>query len=1743
MYKKLLLPLSIKASILTPIALLSASDIQNTTVNNTTVWKENKSYFYYETQYNTQMAPYQFNQWLKGVNGKKTLFQMSLPGTHDSAAYAGNWNAFTWAWTKTQSMTFTQQLNAGIRAFDLRSHANLKLAHGPIEMDASFQSALLEMVDFLKKNPSEFIFFRIKDDGFDVKNQQNVLEAASKYLAILSSDEIYPYLFNPTGINFPNLSTESFRLDNLRGKIVIANFWYHSIQDKMVELQKNFKANVWSGGFDYWWAFSKKPDRTQDNYNSSEEQKYQYATAFMPNPNNAPFDTRNLYINFLSVANGMRPPWTAESLNPRFNQFFINNQQYHKMGLVYADFPGPSLIENIFKTNYYVTNEQLKHGYELPWNNKLTISKPLVNDNKITVYGDNLQGYTIEVNEGNNKLATVTINENVKQKTIDLGNSYYLPLNLDLAVTGYRKTIENGFYPSRKYNVITTNAKIQNTTQNQQSQELTSKVLQYINKLKSTFGINTFSTYLNAQYLNKLQQYIRPSEQNASSIRTLSMQFDKEATKLDLLIQSFNQFKTNVSTFIAQNNDSLLKILNQTLINSLNNTFSNYKNIIYTSITSSAIDYDDLFDYFDEYLNFLNKLKDNIFYFDNSLSTYLAYLKENLKFKDYGITYWLQQEQVVKNKLVDFANLYQNKSFLNINSISRNITQSIDTLKNNLQIVQNDITDLNALQEQYNLKDNQLMFFITDIKKDIETPKELTTSKQNIIAYANDITKANTLMQDLAVFEVKYNFASKPTQLKNKYKTQILALNNAINDASNPIAPEDLVEKLVEINTIRDEIVETSSYNEQVDALSIFNEQKTEFKKQIDQYLSENNNSQAEAVLNEAKEIEALNPLNITSENFLNTLNANEKNLVTEIQSVTNVQDFKTKLDNINALSEKTTQLRSIMINLGTFDSYKNLGVFANETQASKYQAIFESLNNTLNTSISLSEIQSAIETATSTEEDIKDLVAAKIREIRTQIEKSTKLYNYQKLALTDQLNNIESSIDSLDNQQLQNFITELTKQETLNLPQKDKDELNNLSDTQYKAWYRALNDSENETQYIQHLEKAKEFNTLIGTEKTRLQQLENTQSSNSAAVSYADSQTQSNLTNALQQAKAALTTATGKVALEQAINTYDTQLQNIITAYNNALSSTKQELEQLVQTVTNYANNTLKQPEYKTIQTALLEYLKSFKYNDKDINDMTTKLNALKQEYAKIQSNKEAIDNADKLAQLKQQVLSKIEELNTLLNSINNNLLSNPKQSISQQLITLKTQAEAQDVTYSALQDIQTKLTPLETKINTIKTLSPVMTTVSQELNTYLQKASSFEGTDLNSIKTQYTTSINKLISTLNSYNSDTIYTTNETSLNNLVVQAKSIYDDAIAQKQALQDLLAKKQTFIQNVNTLITSINNEQYNAVYLKNKSSLDSLLQSANDVTATSALNVLQVQYDSLVTSINSEKTYVDNYKAFETKLTQYEAKASEFDGENYTNVKTTYQNALSTIKSKLTLNFDSNTLTSLQNQLDRTYQNAVEQKTQITTQFNDKKAKYVKEVQDTIVSVNNDTYKAVYEKVQQQLNDALNSMQQATTFNDLNTAYQSYQTLLNSIKADTTYVDDYNNLQTEFETYRAKAEEFNAPNLSDIKQEYLTKLNELQSTLKFDFNQQELDKIAQGLSKAYQDAINAKNAIEPETKPEKPMTPPTSGDSNNNDQEVKKSNSALNWLWLLMIIPTFGLGYLAYVLITKKKNKK
>ena len=105
--------------------------------------------------------------WMKHIPDSKKLCQLLIPGTHNSGSYG---NIFGIG--QTQDWNIKEQLENGIRFFDVRLAKNtspndFEVIHGFLRLGSFKKLIMSPVTNFLKENPSEFIFMRIINYKFD----------------------------------------------------------------------------------------------------------------------------------------------------------------------------------------------------------------------------------------------------------------------------------------------------------------------------------------------------------------------------------------------------------------------------------------------------------------------------------------------------------------------------------------------------------------------------------------------------------------------------------------------------------------------------------------------------------------------------------------------------------------------------------------------------------------------------------------------------------------------------------------------------------------------------------------------------------------------------------------------------------------------------------------------------------------------------------------------------------------------------------------------------------------------------------------------------------------------------------------------------------------------------------------------------------------------------------------------------------------------------------------------------------------------------------------------------------------------------------------------------------------------------------------------------------------------------------------------------------------------------------------
>lgn len=309
--------------------------------------------------------------WMKQLPDDRRLSEMTIPGTHDSAAFRNGGDI-----ALTQSLTITQQLKGGVRFLDLRVrhiHDVFAMHHGAVYQGAMFGDVLQEMTTFLRRHPSETIVVRLKEEHEPAGNTRSFEQTFKSYYAANQQ------WFARTGESDPPLGA-------LRGKI-----W----------LLADFRRSDYSYGRSY--AALRAQDAYAVSANSDLYGKWEKVKAHLRK--SAADRSYALYINYLSASGGAFPYFIASGKSspgtgapqlltglttigawrdvwPDFPRTaclgswctieylgtnaltakLLNGMSWRGLGIVAADFPGPDLIGALVRANDGHRSNRLLHA-------------------------------------------------------------------------------------------------------------------------------------------------------------------------------------------------------------------------------------------------------------------------------------------------------------------------------------------------------------------------------------------------------------------------------------------------------------------------------------------------------------------------------------------------------------------------------------------------------------------------------------------------------------------------------------------------------------------------------------------------------------------------------------------------------------------------------------------------------------------------------------------------------------------------------------------------------------------------------------------------------------------------------------------------------------------------------------------------------------------------------------------------------------------------------------------------------------------------------------------------------------------------------------------------------------------------------------------------------------------------------------------------------------------------------------
>lgn len=163
-----------------------------------------------DNTYSFVVFPFTLHDWMRGLPDNVSMFNFSIPGTHQSCAI----NDY-WGYAKCQEWWLKEQLQHGVRYFDVRGEAKasgyyIKIVHGRADQPYTFESVLKDVVQFLKENPSEAVFLQLSQES----SSWDDMDYAKLVDHHLEDSRFKRYI---------HLDQNMMRMEDVRGKIVLVN--------------------------------------------------------------------------------------------------------------------------------------------------------------------------------------------------------------------------------------------------------------------------------------------------------------------------------------------------------------------------------------------------------------------------------------------------------------------------------------------------------------------------------------------------------------------------------------------------------------------------------------------------------------------------------------------------------------------------------------------------------------------------------------------------------------------------------------------------------------------------------------------------------------------------------------------------------------------------------------------------------------------------------------------------------------------------------------------------------------------------------------------------------------------------------------------------------------------------------------------------------------------------------------------------------------------------------------------------------------------------------------------------------------------------------------------------------------------------------------------------------------------------------------------------------------------------------
>lgn len=297
--------------------------------------------------------------WMALMPGATKLNMMTIPGTHDSAT-----NQTSKGTARTQTLTIQQQLEAGVRAFDLRPTYkasreseieldNLLIYHGLTSTGVKWKDAMDALIGFVTEHPSETVIVNMQKEAgglFGSDYSATWRKSIRSYLQDHSKQLVTQMKVNLT-------------LADCRGKVLVQcrtpygseGVFNDVVYGALVDWQDNVAFDT---NFKYTNNTVITSARVEDQYNADDNTKLKGIQDMF---DRASKDTSSKwYLTFTNIAYQLFSSYIddhAKVINPAvINQ--LQSNAYGRLGVIFTDFcggeeyEGNKLLQSIIQHNF-----------------------------------------------------------------------------------------------------------------------------------------------------------------------------------------------------------------------------------------------------------------------------------------------------------------------------------------------------------------------------------------------------------------------------------------------------------------------------------------------------------------------------------------------------------------------------------------------------------------------------------------------------------------------------------------------------------------------------------------------------------------------------------------------------------------------------------------------------------------------------------------------------------------------------------------------------------------------------------------------------------------------------------------------------------------------------------------------------------------------------------------------------------------------------------------------------------------------------------------------------------------------------------------------------------------------------------------------------------------------------------------------------------------------------------------------